>query len=185
MLNDAYRTAEDGMSHAMEHLRNDLRTLRTGKASLSVLDGVKVDYYGTPTPLNQVSNLSVVDATLITAAPWEPKMIQAIEKAIQNADIGISPSNDGHIVRLPIPALTEERRKGLVKKAKGFCETTKVSIRQARHEGRDQVDKLEKDKEISEDDKHRGHDNIQELHDQYIKEVEDILKHKEKEVMEV
>ena len=184
-MKEVFRDVEQHMKKAVEHLHHELKTLRTGRASIAILDGVMVEYYGNPTPLNQVANLSVADAHMITAQPWEASMIGPIEKAIQTSGLGLNPSNDGKLVRIPIPMLTEERRKEMVRKAHDIAESSRNGIRQARREGNDQLKKLEKAKEISQDDEHRGFDEIQKLHDQYIDEVNKGLGSKEKDIMEV
>ncbi len=184
-MQEVFREVESKMKHAVDHLGNDLKHLRTGRASLVILEGVTVDYYGTPTPLNQVSNLAVADASLITAQPWDPSLISAIEKAILTSNLGLNPSNDGKVIRIPIPPLTEERRKELVRQAHDIAEATRNSVRQARREGNDQLKKLEKDKEISEDDERRGHAEVQKLHDHYIDQVNSALEAKEKDILTV
>ncbi len=182
-MQDLYREIELKMKAALDNLHEELKHLRTGRASLLILDGVQVDYYGVPTPLNQVANLSVPEATLITAQPFDPSTIGAVEKAIQQADLGLNPSNDGKIVRVPIPPLTEERRKEIVKKAHEIAEADRNSVRQARREGNDALKKMERDKDIGKDDEHRGHEEMQKLHDHYIGEINKALEHKEKEIL--
>lgn len=184
-MNDLFRDIEIKMKHAVDHFHNDLKSLRAGRASISVLDGVKVDYYGSPAPINQLANLSISDATMIVAQPFDPSQIQAIEKAIQRADLGLNPSNDGRVIRIPIPPLTEDRRRDIVKKAHDMAEVTRNSIRQARRDGNDELKEKEKEKEISQDDEHRGHAEMQKLHDHYIGEVNSALKTKEEQIMEV
>ncbi|MEL7059395.1 MAG: ribosome recycling factor [Acidobacteriota bacterium] len=171
------------MSAAVDHLHQELKTLRTGRASLAILDGVTVEYYGTPTPLNQVAGLSVADASLITAQPYEPTLIPAIEKAILLADLGLNPSNDGRVIRIPVPQLTEERRKEMVRRSHDMAEATRNSIRQARREGNDALKKLESDKDISQDDERRGQDEVQRLHDKFIQDVKAAVDHKEKDIL--
>jgi ribosome recycling factor len=173
------------MHGAVDALHGDFRTLRTGRASLSILDGVMVNYYGTDTPLNQVASLAVPEASLITAQPWDRSLIPAIEKAIRSADLGLNPGSDGKVVRIPIPALTEERRKELVKKAHHMSEEARTAIRQVRRDGNEKLKKMLKDHEISEDDEKRALDEVQKLTDKYIDEVGSVLKHKEKDIMEV
>jgi ribosome recycling factor len=185
IVNELYREIELHMKHAVDHFHQELKTLRTGRASLSLLDGVTVEYYGTPTPLKQLANLSVADATMITAAPYDPSQIAAIEKAIRTADLGLNPSNDGRTIRIPVPPLTEERRKEFARKAHDMAEQTRNVIRQARRDGNDSLKKMEKEKEISEDDERRGHDEMQKLHDHYIGEVNSTLEAKEAQIMEV
>ena len=184
-MKEVFKEVENKMKHAVEHLRDELKHLRTGRASLVILDGVTVDYYGTPTPLNQVANLAVTDPTLITIQPWDPSQIEAIEKAIQKANLGLNPASDGKLIRLPIPQLTEERRKEMVKRAHDMAEASRNSVRQARRDGNEQLKKLEKDKEISQDDEHRGQDEVQKLHDHYIGQVNQALETKEKDIMTV
>ncbi len=183
-MKEVFLDVELKMKHAVDHLHKELKTLRTGRASLAILDGVTVDYYGTPTPLNQLANLSVPEATLIVAQPYDPSQINAIERAIIQADLGLNPSNDGKVIRIPVPPLTEERRKEIVKKAHEMAETSRNSVRQARREGNDQLKKQEKDKEISQDDERRGHDEVQRLHDHYIGEVNQAVEAKETQIME-
>lgn len=180
-----YREIELHMKHAVDHLHHELKHLRTGRASLALLDGVLVDYYGSPVPLNQLANLSVADANLIVAQPYDPSQIGAIERAILKASLGLNPSNDGKVIRIPVPPLTEERRKELVKKAHDFAEHSRNGIRQARREGNDQLKKMERDREISQDDERRGHAEIQRLHDHYIGQVHTALEHKEKDILAV
>lgn len=184
-MQEAFRETELKMKHGVEHFHRELKTLRTGRASLALLEGVTVDYYGTPTPLNQLVGLSVAEANLIVAQPYDPSQIPAIERAIIQADLGLNPSNDGRVIRIPVPPLTEERRREIVKKAHEMAESSRNVIRQARREGNDLLKKLEKDKEISQDDERRGHDEIQKLHDHYIGEVNSGLETKEKQILEV
>ena len=183
-MKDMYQEIELEMKQAVDHFHQELKTLRTGRASLTMLDGVMVDYYGTATPLNQVAGLSVADATMLVAQPYDVSQIPAIEKSIRSADLGLNPSNDGKVVRIPVPPLTEERRKEFVKKAHDMAEQTRNTIRQARREGNDRLKKMEKDKEISQDEERRGHDEMQKLHDHYIGEVAKALESKEKQIME-
>ena len=181
----AHQEVESKMKKVVDHFHQELKTLRTGRASISILDPVRVDYFGTPTPLNQVSNLSVPDATLIVAQPWDPSMIPAIERAIRQADLGLNPASDGKVIRIPVPSLTEERRKEIVKRAHEFAESSRNGVRQARREGNDALKKLERDGEISQDDERRGHDEMQKLHDQYIGLINKALETKEKDLMTV
>jgi ribosome recycling factor len=173
------------MTDAVAALKERFKTLRTGRANLGILDGILISAYGAEVPINQVANLSVPDPTLIVAAPWDPKMAAEIERAIRKSDLGLNPQSDGKIVRLPIPPLTEERRKDLAKKAHHMAEETRVEIRRYRHEGNDRLKKLFKDKEISEDDERRGLEESQKLTDRKIKEVDDLLKAKEQEILAV
>jgi ribosome recycling factor len=181
----AHQEIEAKMKKVVDHLHTELKTLRTGRASIAILEPVRVDYYGTPTPLNQVANLSVPDATMIVAQPWDPSTIPAIERAIRQADLGLNPASDGKIIRIPVPSLTEDRRKEIVKKAHDFAETSRNGVRQARREGNEMLKKLEKDKAISQDDERRGHDEMQKLHDHYIGLINKALETKEKDLLTV
>ncbi len=185
MLDDITTDAEDGMKKALEAFKRDLTKIRTGRASTSLLDGVKVEYYGTPTPLNQVSTLQVVDARLITIKPWEKNLIGAIEKAIRASDLGLNPVSDSELVRLPIPALTQDRRKDLAKQVKKMCEEARVAVRAARRDGNDLVKDAEKDGDITEDERKSGEKKIQDLTDKYVALVDDLAAAKEKEIMEL
>lgn len=173
------------MEGALEHLKNELTGLRGGRASLAILDHIKVNYYGTPTPLKQVGNLSMPDGRLITIQPWDTSIIKEIEKAIATSDLGITPSNDGKLIRLPIPPLSEERRKDLVKVSKKYGEDTKVHIRGIRREGNEELKKLQKDSVITEDELRRGENEIQKITDADIKKVDELLKKKEEEILEI
>ncbi len=176
---------EKRMTDAVEALKERFKTLRTGRANLGILEGVRVSAYGAEVPINQVANLSVPDPTLIVAAPWDPKMAAEIERAVRKSDLGLNPQSDGKVVRIPVPALTEERRKELAKKAHHMAEEVRVEIRRFRHEGNDRMKKMFKDKEISEDDERRGLEESQKLTDKKIKEVDDLLKSKEQEILAV
>ncbi len=176
---------EKHMTDAVAALRERFKTLRTGRANLGMLDGILVSAYGADVPINQVANLSVPDSTLIVAAPWDPKMAVEIERAIRKSELGLNPQSDGKIVRIPIPALTEDRRKDLAKKAHHMAEEARVEIRRFRHEGNDGLKKMLKDKEISEDDERRGLEEAQKVTDKKITEVDDALKAKEKEILAV
>ena len=173
------------MAGSLEHLKKELAGLRGGRASLSILDHIKVDYYGTLTPLKQVGNLSMPDGRLITIQPWDSTTIKEIEKAIITSDLGITPSNDGKLIRLPIPPLSEERRKDLVKVSKKYGEDTKVHIRGIRREGNDELKKLQKESTITEDNLRRGESEIQKITDAEIKIVDELLKKKEGEIAEI
>src|SRR5580765_5671025 len=179
------KDVEQHMNGAIAHLKERFKTLRTGRANLGLLDGVRVSAYGAEVPINQVANLSVPDPTLIVAAPWDPKMAAEIEKAIRKSDLGLNPQSDGKIVRIPIPALTEGRRKDLAKKAHHMAEEVRIEVRRFRHEGNDRLKKMFKDKEISEDDERRGLEESQKLTDRKIKEIDDLLKTKEQEILAV
>jgi ribosome recycling factor len=179
------KEVEIHMKHGLDHFTHEMKHLRTGRASSAMLDGITVDYYGAPAPLNQVANLSVADATLIIANPYDPSQMNAIEKAIRNSDRGLNPSNDGKVIRIPVPSLTEERRKALVKQAHDLAEHCRNAIRQARREGNDKLKKMEKDHEISQDDERRFLDEVQKLHDKYIGSTNSLLEQKEKDIMTV
>lgn len=184
-MNELFRETEIHMKRAVDHFHGELRQLRTGRASIAMLDGVEAEYYGAPTPLNQLANLSVADATLLVAQPFDPSQIESIEKAIRSADLGLNPSNDGKVIRIPVPPLTEERRKEFVKRAHDMAESARNVVRQARREGNDKLKAMQRDKEIGEDDERRGHDEIQKLHDHYIGEISSSLEHKEEQILEV
>lgn len=185
MIKETIEDAKRRMDKSMEVLQKELAAIRTGRASLGVLDHVRVDYYGTPTPLNQVANLAVPEASLITIQPWETPMLEKIEKAILNSDLGINPANDGKMLRLPIPPLTEERRKSLVKQVGKIAEESRTAIRQVRRDVNDRLKKLLKDKEISEDEEKRALKEIQDLTDAHTKKVDDLVKKKDQELMTV
>lgn len=176
---------KQNMDKRVKAFENDLAKVRTGRASIALLDGIKVDYYGSPTPLNQVATLATPDARTITLSPFEKKLIQEIEKAIQKADLGVQPTNDGNVVRIPIPALTEERRKDIVKNLKKMSEECKVGLRNIRREANDAVKKQQKDKLISEDDVKRLEAEVQKQTDFFIKQVDDRLAKKEQEVLKI
>jgi len=173
------------MTRSIESFRKELGKIRTGRASFSLLDGIKVDYYGTPTPLQQVGTLSVPESRLITVTPWDAKMIGPIEKGIQSGGLGLNPTNDGKVIRIPIPPLTEERRKELVKLVKKMAEDARVAVRNVRREAIERIKEKEKKKEISEDGMKRGQERIQKETDAFVKKIDDILKAKEQEIMEV
>jgi len=177
--------AKSRMTASVDTVRRELATMRTGRASLAMLDGIRVDYYGTPTPLNQVGNLSTPDPTLITIQPWDPTLLPAIEKAIRTSDLDLNPQNDGKIVRIPVPSLTEERRKTLVKHAHKHAEEGRVAIRNVRRDANEHLKKLLKDHAISEDDEKHAAAEIQKLTDHHTEEINLAAKKKEVEVMEV
>jgi ribosome recycling factor len=185
MIADAKSKANAGMNKALEAFKRDLSKVRTGRASLSLLDDVKVDYYGTPTPLNQVGTMAVPEPRLITIQPWEKNLIPEIEKAILKADLGLNPSSDGQLIRLVFPPLTEERRKEMVKQVKRMGEDAKIAIRNVRRDANDSLKKLEKDKDITEDDLKRGEKEIQELTDGFVAKVDQVIAEKEKDLMEI
>ncbi|HEY1242271.1 MAG TPA: ribosome recycling factor [Bryobacteraceae bacterium] len=180
---EAYLKAK--MEKALSDLQHEMASIRTGRASVSILDQIRVDYYGTPTPLNQLANLHVPEPSLITIQPWDVSQIGPIEKSIRVSDLGLNPANDGKVIRLPIPPLTEERRKELVKKLHGAAEHHRVSVRNIRRDGNEAVKKLLKDKKITEDEDKRAHDEIQKLTDGYMGKIDQAAKTKEKEILEI
>jgi ribosome recycling factor len=184
-INEVIKDVQHRMHGALEALHREFKTLRTGRANASMLDGIVVEYYGTPTPLAQVASLKVPEASLIVAEPWDKSMVAAVEKAIRTADLGLNPSTDGKVIRIPVPQLTEERRKELVKKAHHMAEESRTAIRQVRRDGNDKLKKMLKGHEISEDDEKRALDEIQKTTDKHIDEVGSILKGKEADIMEV
>ncbi len=185
MVQKVFTEAEKKMRTSVEAFQKELKSIRTGRASLSLLDGITVEYYGAQTPLNQVATLSIPESRLITIQPWDPSLIKEIEKAILRSDLGLTPSNDGKIIRVPIPPLTTERRQQLVKVVKKTAEDYRIAIRNIRRESNDQLKTLEKEKEISEDEHHRAQERIQKLTDDYIAKIDEIMAQKEKEVLEV
>ena len=176
---------KERMEKTIEHFKGELKSVRTGRASTSIFDNVRVEAYGSLTPLAGVGTLHVADAHMVTIQPWDSSLIKAIEKAIMGSGLGFNPSNDGKIIRIPIPQLTEERRKELVKHVKKLCEEAKLAVRNERRDANDAIKKLEKSKEISEDDAKRTLDEVQKLTDNQIKMLDDILAAKEKELMEI
>ncbi len=184
-VRDVENNAKSRMEKVLAGLQHDMASIRTGRASVTLLDNVRVDYYGTPTPLNQVGTLHVPEPAMITVQPWDTSQIGAIEKAIRAADLGLNPSNDGKLIRVPIPPLTEERRRDLVKKLHGVAEEHRVAMRNVRRDANENVKKLVKDKLISEDDDRRAHDEIQKMTDGYIQKLDQAAKVKEKEILEL
>lgn len=173
------------MGTSLEHLRRELGTIRTGRASLALLEPIRVDYYGTPTPLNQLATLAVPESRLITIQPWDPASIDEIERAILKSDLGLTPVNDGKLIRITVPPLTEERRRELVKVVKQKAEEARIAIRNIRREGNDQLKAKEKERDLSEDDYHKGLARAQKITDEHIKQVDELAERKEQEVMEV
>jgi len=173
------------MHRAVEALKKEFSSIRTGRASLALLDGIMVNYYGTPTPLQQLASLSIPESRQIVIQPWEQKIIPDIEKAIMKSELGLTPANDGKLIRLSIPPLTEERRKQLIKIVRKKAEEAKVVIRNIRRESNEEIKKLEKEKHLSEDDVKKSQDEIQKMTDAIILKVDEVLQHKEKEIMEV
>ncbi|HEY2012553.1 MAG TPA: ribosome recycling factor [Bryobacteraceae bacterium] len=184
-IKEVEANAKTRMEKAISDLQHDMAAIRTGRASLGILDHIRVDYYGTPTPLNQVANLHVPEPALITIQPWDVSQIGPIEKAIRTSDLGLNPANDGKLIRLPIPPLTEERRKQLVKKLHEVAEHHRVSVRNIRRDCNENVKKLLKDKKVTEDDDKRAHDEIQKLTDSYMGKIDQAAKIKEKDIMEI
>lgn len=185
MIKEVASEAEDKMKKALEVLRKDYGTMRAGRATPALLDKVMVDYYGVPTPINQMANVSVPEPRMLVIQPWDKSVIASIEKAILKSDLGLTPNNDGTVIRLAIPQLTQERRNELVKSAKKKAEDARVAVRNIRRDANDHLKAMLKEKEISEDDDKRAQEDIQKLTDKYVKEIDHILEHKEQEIMEV
>ena len=184
MIDDIYQDTKESMGKTVEALKRELQRVRTGRASLSVLDGIKVDYYGTPTPLNQMATMAVPESRQITIQPWDASVIKDIEKAILKSDLGLTPSNDGKILRISIPPLTEERRKELVKVIHKICEDHKVTVRNIRRDSNELLKSLKKDGDISEDEAFRSQDQVQKITDEHIKRIDECYSEKEKEILE-
>ncbi len=184
MIEDTYQETKDRMGKSITALQNELKRVRTGRASTALLDGIKVDYYGTLTPLNQMASLSVPESRLIVVQPWDVTALKDIEKAILASDLGLTPSNDGKIIRISIPALTEERRKELVKVVSKTCEEYKVAVRNIRRDANELLKGFKKDGDITEDDAFKAQDQVQKITDDYIKQIDGIYKEKEKEILE-
>jgi len=184
-IQDVIKDVTHRMDSAIQSLHHHLKTLRTGRANAAMLDGIVVDYYGTPTPLAQAASVKVPEPALLVIEPWDKTMLAVIEKAIRTSDLGFNPTSDGKVIRVPVPTLTEERRKDLVKKAHGMAEESRTAIRQVRRDGNEKLKKLLKDKTISEDDEKRGLDEIQKLTDKHIDEVAKVLTAKEQDIMAV
>lgn len=185
MIADVKKAAEQKMQKTVESLKTDLGKVRTGRAHPGLLESVMVDYYGTPTPISQVANLSVIDARTVGVSPWEKKMVAVIEKAIRDSDLGLNPSSVGETIRVPMPPLTEERRKELIKVVRGEAENGRVAIRNIRRDANSTLKDALKEKEISEDDERRAQDDIQKLTDRYIAEIDKVLAAKETDLMAV
>ena len=184
MIEETYEETRERMGKTITALENELKRIRTGRASLSLLDGIRVDYYGTLTPLNQMASLAVPESRLITIQPWDVSVIKDIEKALLKSDLGLTPSSDGKIIRIAIPPLTEERRKELVKVVNKVCEEHKVALRNIRRDSNDLLKGFKKDGDISEDDAFRAQDQVQKITDDHIKQIDEIYKDKEKEILE-
>ncbi len=185
MVNEIKTNAEVKMKKSIASLENEYNGFRTGRASASLFDNIKVDYYGTATPLNQVATISIPEARLVVIQPWDKGVLSEIEKAIQKSELGLNPNNDGKLIRINIPPLTEDRRKELVKVAKSTAENTKVSVRNIRRDAIEQMKKAQKDSSITEDELKKGEDEIQKLTDKYVNEASKLFEEKEKEIMEV
>jgi ribosome recycling factor len=183
MISDVKQTAEQKMHRSIETLKADLAKVRTGRAHTGLLDHIHIDYYGTSTPLPQVANVTLADPRTIGVTPWEKKMIPAVEKAIRDSDLGVNPATSGDMIRVPMPPLTEERRKELVKVVHKEAEAAKVAVRNVRREANEHLKKLLKDKQCSEDDERRAHDDLQKLTDRYVAEVDRLLQAKEADLM--
>ena len=184
-MSEELKVYEEKMEKSIDALLNEYASIRAGRANPHVLDKIKVDYYGTPTPIQQVGNISVPEARMILIQPWEKSLIRPIEKAIQTSELGINPSNDGTVIRLVFPELTEDRRKELAKDVKKKGDGAKVAIRNIRRDANEAIKKLEKDKEINEDESKRGQDSVQKLVDKFVKQMDEMRAAKEKEVMEI
>lgn len=185
MLNQIYTQTQTSMNKTIDSLKRDFSTLRSGKVSISILDNIRVDYYGTATPLNQIGSVIATDATTIVITPWEKPLIKDIEKAIQEANIGVNPNSDSESIKLFFPPMTQEQRKEVAKDAKAMGEKAKVAVRNVRQESNNAVKKLEKDKEITEDMSKKGQDEIQKYTDEFVKKIDEMVKTKEEEVMKV
>lgn len=185
MIDDIATDAEDGMKKALEAFKRELIKIRTGRANTAMLDGIKVDYYGTPTPVNQVATVQVVDARLITVKPWEKSMLPIIDKAIRASNLGINPVADSELVRLPIPPLTQERRRDLAKQVGTQSEDARIAVRSSRRDAMDMLKDAEKEKAITEDDRKGGEKRVQDLTDKFVATIDEVAKAKEKEIMEL
>ena len=185
MINGIFNECETQMQSSVEHMQREFKTLRTGKVTTSVLDGVKIDYYGTLTPLDQIGSVIATDATTIVINPWEKNLLSTVETAIAAANIGVNPNNDGDVIKLFFPPMTVEQRQDTVKKMKGMGEKAKVSVRNDRRDSNDKIKKLEKDKEITQDESKSAQDNIQKITDKYIANIDTILKDKEADILTV
>lgn len=185
MVKDILRELEKNMKGSVEHFRKNLSKLRTGRASIQMFEDIKVDYYGTLTPINQMATLGLPDPTLITVQPWDPSLLETIDKAIRAADLGLNPINDGKTLKVPIPPLDEERRQDIAKHVKRLLEEEKTILRNMRRESKEEIELLEEEKEITEDDKYWGYDKLQELTEEYTKNLEELATAKEKEILEI
>ncbi|MBS1127478.1 MAG: frr [Nitrospirae bacterium] len=185
MIQELRKKTSDRMQGAIDALKKEFAGIRTGRASMALLDGIVIDYYGTPTPVQQLASLTIPESRQIAIQPWEQKLIPEIEKAIMKSDLGLTPMNDGKTIRINIPILTEERRKQLVKLVKKRAEESKIAVRNIRRDSNEELKKLEKGEHISEDEVKKEHDEIQKITDSFIKKIDELAEHKEKEIMEV
>ena len=185
MINEIFEHTQEHMSKSIDALKREFASLRTGKVTTGIVDNIRVDYYGTPTALNQVGNVIATDATTISITPWEKNLLGDIEKAIQEANIGVNPNNDGDFIKLFFPPMRSEQRQEIVKQAKAMVETAKIAIRNVRKDGNDKIKKLEKEKEISEDESKKAQEQIQKLTDEHIAKVEEAFKTKEADILKV
>lgn len=184
MVKEVLKELERKMKLSTEHFRKELSKLRTGRANIHLFEEIKVNYYGQPTPINQVATLSIPDPTLVTVQPWDPSMLEAIDKAIRSSDLGLNPINDGRILRVPIPPLDEERRREMAKKVRKMLEEEKTVLRNLRRESKEEIEELEKEKIITEDEKFDGLEKLQKILDEYAEKLEEMARAKEKEILE-
>ena len=182
---DIRKSVEQKMQRSIDAFKNDLSKIRTGRAHTGLLDHIQVDYYGSPVPISQVANMTLIDARTIGVQPWEKKMVPVVEKAIRDSDLGLNPATQGDVIRVPMPALTEERRRELTKVARSEAETAKIAVRNLRRDANEQLKKLVKDKDISEDDERRASDDVQKLTDKFVAEIDKLVQSKEAEIMTV
>jgi len=185
MVKEELKELEKKMKTSVEHFRKELTKLRTGRANIGIFEGIKVDYYGSLTPINQVATLGVPEPTLITVQPWDPQFLDAIDKAVRAADLGFNPINDGKVLKIPIPPLDEERRMEIAKHVKKMMDDEKIALRNMRRDSKEVIEFLEKEKEITEDDKFWGYDKLQKITDEYSKKIEELADFKEKEILEI
>lgn len=185
MIDDLKKDAADRMSKCVASLKHEFKRMRTGRASTALLEHIKIDYYGTESPLSQVANITVEDSRTLAVTPWDKSMVPAIEKAIHKSDLGLSPNTAGAVIRLPLPPLTEERRRDFIKVAKAESENARVAVRNVRRDVMNALKEMLKDKEISQDDEKRAHDEVQKLTDKYVAEIDQVLADKEKELLQV
>ncbi len=185
MVNEIFEQTRENMAKSLDALKREFSTLRTGKVTTSIVDNIKVDYYGTPTALNQVGSVIATDATTISITPWEKSLLGDIEKAIQEANIGVNPNNDGDFIKLFFPPMTSEQRQEIVKQAKAMVEHAKIAVRNVRKDGNDKIKKLEKEKEISEDESKKAQEQIQKITDEFVAKIEETFKAKEADILKV